>query len=139
MFRHMPVSAMIGLTLTGLYFLAAIFAPLIAPYGMAQVVGALNLAAGLRDAWLAHSPIIAMTGGRDPRTKFRGVYQEVDDVPAFESVTKLNATVDAVEQATGVRPALPAHLADLFDRPEKFDSLPNDLDTVRRYIDANGR
>ena len=39
MFRHMPVSAMIGLTLTGLYFLAAIFAPLIAPYGMAQVVG----------------------------------------------------------------------------------------------------
>lgn len=46
---------------------------------------------------------------------------------------------DAVEQATGIRPALPAHLADLFDRPEKFDSLPNDLDAVRRYIDANGR
>jgi len=46
---------------------------------------------------------------------------------------------DAVEQATGIRPALPAHLADLFDRPEKCDSLPNDLDTVRRYIDANGR
>ena len=65
---------------------------------MAQVVGALNLAAGLRDAWLAHSPIVALTGGRDPRTKFRGVYQEVDDVPAFESVTKLNATVDAVER-----------------------------------------
>lgn len=39
MFRYMPVSAMIGLTVTGLYFLAAIFAPLIAPYGMAQVVG----------------------------------------------------------------------------------------------------
>src|SRR5215470_5919672 len=28
---------------------------------MAQVIGALNLAAGLRDAWLAHSPVIAMT------------------------------------------------------------------------------
>src|SRR5262249_21730728 len=27
----------------------------------AQVIGALNLAAGLRDAWLAHSPVIAMT------------------------------------------------------------------------------
>jgi acetolactate synthase-1/2/3 large subunit len=65
---------------------------------MAQVVGALNLAAGLRDAYLAHSPVIAMTGGRDPKTKFRGVYQEVDDVPAFEPVTKLNATVDAVER-----------------------------------------
>ncbi len=63
---------------------------------MAQVIGALNLAAGLRDAWLAHSPVIAVTGGRDPKTKFRRVYQEVDDVPAFEPVTKLNATIDDV-------------------------------------------
>jgi len=65
---------------------------------MAQVVGALNLAAGLRDAWLAHSPVLAFTGGRDPKTKFRKVYQEVDDVPGFETVTKWNATVDAVER-----------------------------------------
>ena len=63
---------------------------------MAQVIGALNLAAGLRDAWLAHSPVIAFTGGREPKTKFRKVYQEVDDVPAFEPVTKWNATVDDV-------------------------------------------
>jgi acetolactate synthase I/II/III large subunit len=63
---------------------------------MAQVIGALNLAAGLRDAHLAHSPVIAMTGGRDPKTKFRKVYQEIDDVPAFEPVTKFNATVDDV-------------------------------------------
>jgi acetolactate synthase I/II/III large subunit len=63
---------------------------------MAQVIGALNLAAGLRDAWLAHSPVIAMTGGREPKTKFRQVYQEVDDVPAFEPVTKFNATIDDV-------------------------------------------
>jgi acetolactate synthase-1/2/3 large subunit len=62
----------------------------------AQVIGALNLAAGLRDAWLAHSPVIAITGGRDPKTKFRKVYQEVDDIPAFEPVTKFNATVDDV-------------------------------------------
>jgi len=65
---------------------------------MAQVVGALNLAAGLRDASLAHAPVIAFTGGRDPKTKFRKVYQEVDDVPAFETVTKWNATVDAAER-----------------------------------------
>jgi len=62
----------------------------------AQVIGALNLAAGLRDAWLAHSPVIAMTGGRDPKTKFRKVYQEIDDVPAFEPETKFNATIDEV-------------------------------------------
>ncbi|HEX2405474.1 MAG TPA: thiamine pyrophosphate-binding protein [Acidimicrobiia bacterium] len=64
----------------------------------AQVVGAHNLAAGLRDAFLAHSPVIALTGGRDPHTKFRKVYQEVDDVPAFETVTKMNATIDSVER-----------------------------------------
>ena len=63
---------------------------------MAQVIGALNLAAGLRDAQLAHSPVIAFTGGRDPKTKFRKAYQELDDVPAFEPVTKWNATVDDV-------------------------------------------
>ena len=65
---------------------------------MAQVIGALNLAAGLRDAFLAHSPVIAFTGGREPKSKFRKVYQEIDDVPAFEPVTKFNATVDAVER-----------------------------------------
>ncbi len=65
---------------------------------MAQVVGALNLAAGLRDAWLAHSPVIAFTGGREPRTNFRKLYQEVDDLPAFEPVTKWSATVDAVDR-----------------------------------------
>jgi acetolactate synthase-1/2/3 large subunit len=64
----------------------------------AQVVGAHNLAAGLRDAFLAHSPVIALTGGRDPHTKFRKVYQEVDDIPAFETVTKMNVTIDAVER-----------------------------------------
>src|ERR1700755_577626 len=65
---------------------------------MAQVIGALNLAAGLRDAYLAHSPVIAIAGGRDPKTKFRKVYQEIDDVPAFEPVTKMNATIDDVSR-----------------------------------------
>src|SRR5437016_13111901 len=60
---------------------------------MAQGIGALNLAAGLRDAFLAHSPVIAFTGGRDLRTKFRKVYQEIDDIPAFETVNKLYATM----------------------------------------------
>ena len=66
---------------------------------MAQVIGALNLAAGLRDAYLAHSPVIAITGGRDPKTKFRKVYQEIDDLPAFEPVTKFNATIDDIARA----------------------------------------
>ena len=41
---------------------------------------------------------------------------------------------DAVERATGRRPALPEHLADLFDRPERTTSLPNDLATVQSFV-----
>jgi threonine synthase len=41
---------------------------------------------------------------------------------------------DAVERATGVRPPLPAHLADLFDRPERYDTLPADLSAVQEYV-----
>ncbi|NKW71468.1 ABC transporter permease [Rhodobacteraceae bacterium R_SAG10] len=36
---RMPISAAIGLFMTGLFFLSAIFAPLIAPYGLAEIVG----------------------------------------------------------------------------------------------------
>ncbi len=43
---------------------------------------------------------------------------------------------DAVERATGVRPTLPAHLADLLSRPERSTSLPNDLVAVQRFVDA---
>ncbi|MFW8636959.1 ABC transporter permease [Cribrihabitans pelagius] len=37
--KNIPVSALIGLFFTALYFLAAIFAPLLAPYGVGEVVG----------------------------------------------------------------------------------------------------
>jgi threonine synthase len=40
----------------------------------------------------------------------------------------------AVEDATGIHPDLPAHLADLFERDERFDELPNDLDQIRGFI-----
>jgi len=36
---RIPISALIGMFMTGLFFLAAIFAPLIAPYGLAEIVG----------------------------------------------------------------------------------------------------
>ena len=41
---------------------------------------------------------------------------------------------DAVERATGIRPALPDHLADLFDRPERTETIPNDLAAVEDYV-----
>jgi acetolactate synthase-1/2/3 large subunit len=62
----------------------------------AQAVGALNLAAGLREPYLAGSPVVALTGGRLPATQFRQVYQEADDFPAFSHVTKYNACIGDV-------------------------------------------
>jgi threonine synthase len=41
---------------------------------------------------------------------------------------------EAVEKAIGLRPALPAHLADLTSRQERFTILPNDQGAVRRFI-----
>ena len=41
---------------------------------------------------------------------------------------------DAVERATGVRPALPARLGDLLARPERMEVLPNDLARVQDFV-----
>ena len=104
---------------------------------MAQAVGALNLAAGLRDAHLANSPVIALTGGRTPDVAGKGVYQEVDDLPAFVNVTKFSAVVDDVERipdlvrrafrsAVSGRPG-PAHLQFLGNEGQ-IDLGEGDLD-----------
>ncbi|WP_126976859.1 threonine synthase [Frigidibacter oleivorans] len=41
---------------------------------------------------------------------------------------------DAVEAATGIRPALPARMADLFDRPERVTRVPNDLAALEALV-----
>ena len=41
---------------------------------------------------------------------------------------------DAVEQATGIRPALPERHADLLEREESFSVLPNDLGAVAAFV-----
>ena len=46
---------------------------------------------------------------------------------------------DAVERATGARPALPARLADIESRPERFDVLPNDAAAAARFVRAHAR
>jgi threonine synthase len=57
------------------------------------------------------------------------------DVPMVVAATAHPAKFpDAVEAATGVRPGLPAHLADLMDRPERSTALPNDLAAVQAYV-----
>ena len=46
---------------------------------------------------------------------------------------------DAVERATGVRPPLPPHLADLFTRPERTQTLAHDLATVQAFVRSVAR
>ena len=41
---------------------------------------------------------------------------------------------DAVEAATGIRPPLPARMADLFDRPERVTRVANDLAALESLI-----
>ena len=75
---------------------------------MAQSVGAANLAAGLQDAWLAGSPVIAVTGRWMPHYLYQQAYQEIDHRPLYDPVTKFNAYVDDVEQiALHAAPGLP--------------------------------
>jgi acetolactate synthase-1/2/3 large subunit len=61
---------------------------------MGQQIGASNLAAGLRDPYMACSPVIAITGGPATAGRYRHAYQEVEDFTQFDSVTKVNLQVD---------------------------------------------
>ncbi|MBA7471535.1 Acetolactate synthase large subunit [subsurface metagenome] len=65
---------------------------------MSQSVGAANLAAGLQDAFLARSPVIAITGHRPPLARYSNAYQEIIHGPLFAPVTKYNVEVEVVEQ-----------------------------------------
>lgn len=57
---------------------------------MAQTIGSTNLAAGLRDAYMGSVPVVAVTGGTMPMSRGKGVYQEIEDFPIFEKLTKYN-------------------------------------------------
>jgi acetolactate synthase I/II/III large subunit len=59
----------------------------------AQAIGSTNLAAGLRDAYMARTPVIALSGVPSAVTAYRNLYQDVDDHGAIEAVTKWNAAV----------------------------------------------
>ena len=46
---------------------------------------------------------------------------------------------DAVEAACGVRPGLPARMADLYEREERVTVLPNDQQTIQAHIRERAR
>jgi threonine synthase len=57
------------------------------------------------------------------------------DIPMVTLATAHAAKFpDAVEKATGSRPSLPAHLADLFDHEEYVTTVENDLEAVQNAV-----
>ena len=67
-------------------------------------------------------------------------WRRPDSMPRMVMATAHPAKFpDAVEKATGVRPELPPHLADLYERDEIYSVLPNDLEAVQNHVRANRR
>ncbi|WP_306005324.1 threonine synthase [Aquicoccus porphyridii] len=46
---------------------------------------------------------------------------------------------DAVQEATGIRPDLPARMSDLFERPERMTRVENDLSAIETLIEERRR
>ncbi len=70
----------------------------------------------------------------------RHLLEQRPEVPVIALATAHPAKFpDAVERATGLRPKLPPHLADLLDRPERFTVLPNEQGAIERFIRERAR
>jgi acetolactate synthase-1/2/3 large subunit len=88
---------------------------------MAQSVGAANLASGLQDPYLGRTPVIAVTGRKEPSFHHRNSYQEVAHAPLFAAVTKFSTPVDSTTELPRLlRHAWRAALADT-PRPTHLD------------------
>ena len=88
---------------------------------MAQSVGAVNLSAGLQDAYLACSPVIAISGRETQISQLRHAYQEVDHRNPFSAVTKYSAFVAKTEH-------LPIYLRQAFRSATTGTPQPVHLD-----------
>ncbi len=74
------------------------------------------------------------------RSAARALLERQPGVPVVALSTAHPAKFpDAVERATGLRPALPPHMADLMTRPETFTVLPHDQTTVETFIRDRAR
>lgn len=117
--------------------------------------GTMDVASTVFDRWIAPTFRASRASDHDTLATMRSVHEEHamlidphtavgvkaarehrrDGVPMLTLATAHPAKFpDAVERATGVRPALPDHLADLMDRPEHTTELANDLAAVQVFV-----
>jgi len=67
-------------------------------YGQAGP-GAINLAAGISEAYWTCTPVIALTGSTSLSDLYKFQYQELDEMPFFEPTTKWNAQIYQADRA----------------------------------------
>lgn len=70
-------------------------------YGQAGP-GAINLAAGISEAYWTCTPVVALTGSTSVPHLYRFQYQELDEMPMFEPTTKWNAQIYQAERAAEI-------------------------------------
>jgi threonine synthase len=105
----------------------------------AEAVGEDAVLAEIRDTWAEAGYLL------DPHTAVgvraaRALLAREPGTPVVALATAHPSKFpDAVDRATGVRPSLPAHLADLLDRRERFTVLPNDQGAVEAFIRGRAR
>ena len=99
---------------------------------MSQSVGAANLAAGLQDARLACSPVVAITGRLEQIKQHRHAYQEIDHRGPFAAVTKFDSQVTSASE-------LPFFLRQAFREATTGTPGPThlDLDGIDGTVVAN--
>ena len=122
--------------------------------------GTMSIEPDQYETWIAPSFRAGRASDHDTLATIRSVYESTgmqidphtavgvkaarenlrDGVPMVTMATAHPAKFpDAVERATGVRPQLPGHLADLLTRPERTITLPNDLSAVQKFVASVAR
>jgi peptide/nickel transport system permease protein len=126
----MPLSAMIGLFITAAYFLAAVFAGWLAPYGMAEVVG------GVWEPWSAAHPMGTDGIGRDLLSRM--IYGGQTTIFVAAAATLLSFTLGSVLGfAAAVRGGwVDQVLSRLVDLMMSIPSLISALVVLSDYVEA---
>ena len=97
--------------------------------------GGANLAAGLADAYMGLSPVIAMTGAIPAEHRYRHGYQEYEHSSPFDAVAKSSFQVERVERVE----RLPDSLRQAFREATSGSPGPVHLDIRDEATYASGR
>jgi threonine synthase len=75
----------------------------------------------------------------DPHTAIGLAAAQTANLPADVPIVTLATAhpakfADAVERATGIRPSLPARVGGLFDRTERYATLPAEINAIEAFV-----